>query len=366
MPLTLPCPACKDPQTVPDEAVGHTVRCQTCQAEFRATAAAPVAPPWESKPRRRILPWVISLLVLGGISAVIWYFMFWTGSPTDYADPAEVFSARFPNVPESYTASNANPAMLRIGEQVTRTSAGGRDYSITVVDGLNPGDQEIGPAGRDSQSSSAMAVTITNLDAEILRQRTTTHDGHVAVELVVRGKDDGRLTAFRAVTGETCQVRMAVSGSGSKDRAEAFLDEAGSFFDTVKLGPAFGPPILEDPLAVSAGDLGAAYKADPKAADARYKGKWVRVTGRVMAVAEDGNAFEVDAGGPVLVVNRAVRARLSVPVGGAGAPVTATGKVKGLEEPTTGPDVRVVLDTATVLRLPGGVPPSKGGPPPKK
>lgn len=368
MPLTVPCPSCNDPQTVPDQAVGHTVRCQTCQAEFRAVAAAdPAPPPWVPGPSRpRTMPVVLGFLVLVAVGGLVAYFVLAAGTPTDYDHPAGVYSARFPDAPETGTLSEANPAMLKWGEQVARASAGGKEYSVTVLEGLNPGDQEVGPAGRDAQSNSAVAIAIANADGEVLRQRTATHEGHVAVELVVRSKEDGRLTAMRAVTGERYQVRMAVTGRGSKDNAEAFLDQAASFFETVRLGPAFGPPILEDPPAVSAADLGAAYRADPKAADARYKGKWVRVTGPVTAVGADGTTFEVDADGGVLLVKRAVRARLSVPVRKAGAAVTATGRVQGLEEPATGPGVRVVLDEAIVVRPPGSVPPSKGGPPPKK
>jgi uncharacterized protein GlcG (DUF336 family) len=84
------------------------------------------------------------------------------------------------------------------------------------------------------------------------------------------------------------------------------------------------------------------------------------VTGPVAAVGAEGTTFEVDAGGAVVVVKRAPRARMTIAVRKAGAAVTVTGKCQGLEE-AGGPGVRVVLEDAIVLRPPGGVPGEGGG-----
>ena len=105
---------------------------------------------------------------------------------------------------------------------------------------------------------------------------------------------------------------------------------------------------------MSAADLGAAYRADAKTADAKYRDHWVRVTGPVTAVGTDGTTFELDAGGAIIDVHRATRGRLSVPVRKGSRPVTVTGKCQGLSDPAAGATPRIVLADATVARPAAG------------
>jgi hypothetical protein len=269
-------------------------------------------------------------------------------TPTDYTDPDGILSARFPS-PVTSDRTDGNPLVLKVGERLTRGAAAGKEYSVAVLDSLNTGDQEVGPAGRDAQVNSALAIVLANNNGNKLVDRPATHEGHAAREVAYVSRDDDRLTALRFVGGEDYVVRMAVTGSGDRAGGEAFLNQAAGFFDGVHLGPGFGPPVLEDPLTVSAADLAAAYQADRAAADAKYKDRWLRVAGRVRTVGSDGQEFELDAGGAVVVVRRAARARMSVPVRRAGELATATGKCRGLD-PAAAPGLRVVLENATVLR----------------
>jgi hypothetical protein len=338
MPLSLTCPQCHEPQTIPDEDAGKTARCPKCQAEYPASPAPP---------RRRARSLVLGLLVLAG--GLVAYFAFFHDRPTDYADPAGVYTAHFPDTPQTETVATADPVQLRWGEQVTRARTFRRDYTVAVLDGINMGDQEVGPASRDAQMLSLVVLAATNSNGKTVHDRAVTHQGHAARETVIVNADDGKLTALRAVVGERSAVRMTVTGSGDRDNPVPFLEAAAGFFDTVRLGPAFGPPVLEDPVAVSAADLGATYRADPKAADARYKDRWVRVTGPVSAVGADGTSFELDGSRTVIVVQRAPRGRQSVPVRPGDGTVTATGKCQGMD-----PDGRLVLADATVVRPPNG------------
>ncbi len=139
--------------------------------------------------------------------------------------------------------------------------------------------------------------------------RAAKHDGHVGREVVIAGRDDGRLTAVRSWSWARRAVRMTVKAAGDKAGAEAVLADAAAFFDTVKLGPAFGPAVVDDPVAVSALELAAAYKTDAAVADTRFKGRWVRVNGKVTDTAD--GAFTVDGD---VAVRRAAKARMNVPV----------------------------------------------------
>lgn len=105
-------------------------------------------------------------------------------------------------------------------------------------------------------------------------------------------------------------------------------------------------------MTVSAADLATAYRTDAKAADARFKDRWVRVTGPVTAVAQDGNALEMRTGGVTISVQRAVRARMTIQVRKGAAPATLTGKCSGVTEtaPETGPVI--TLTDAVVARPP--------------
>jgi hypothetical protein len=263
-----------------------------------------------------------------------------------------MFTARFPDTPETRTLSTANPAALRWGEQVTQARAGGREYAVAVLDGLNAGDQEVGPATRDAQAKSVILLAATNTDGKVVHQRPATHEGHAAQEVLIAHRGDGGLTALRVVVGERSCVRIGVTSSEDASNPDAVLDSAAAFFDTVHLGSAFGPPVLEDPVAVSAEELGAAYQADPKAADARFKDRWVRVTGPVTAVGEDGTTLEMDARGAAIAIRRLPRGRGSVRVQQGGATVTVTGLCQGLLEPATGVGPRIGLNDGVVVRTP--------------
>jgi hypothetical protein len=271
--------------------------------------------------------------------------------PTDFTDPDGIFSARFPNRPRAETVSQANPLMLRWGEQLYRARVWRTEYSVAVLDGMNLGDELYGPASRDTHSNAVAVVAEVNANGQPLFERPATHEGHAAREVVFVGRDDGKLTALRALAGERYALRLAVTGPGDRAEPAAFLDRAGEFFDGVHVREGFGPPIVDDPPAVSAADLAAAYRADAGAADAKYKDRWLRVTGSVREVAEDGTEFVMEAGDGVVEVKRAPPARLTVPVRGRGTQVTTTGKCRGLAaEAAAGP--RVLVEDAIVAHPP--------------
>ncbi|MFO0800668.1 MAG: hypothetical protein U0804_24655 [Gemmataceae bacterium] len=292
------------------------------------------------KPRRRFGWFLAALVVLAAAGGGGWFVYFNLSRPVEYADPDGVFTATFPNPPAATNTVKADPAMLLWGERGAKAAVGRREYAVTVQDGLNPGNQEPGPVGRDAQAEQLLVLFAANADGSIVTRRDLKHDGHVGREVVIAGRDDGRLTAVRVVVGETCAVRMTVKAPGDKANAEAALADAAAFFDTVKLGPAFGPAVLDDPLAVSATEFAAAYKADPAAADARFKGRWVRVTGKVTDTSD--GAFTVDGD---VAVRRAAKARMNV-AARRGNPVTATGKCLGLV------DGKATLAEAVVLPPP--------------
>jgi hypothetical protein len=345
MPIALTCPKCHAPQTIPDEAARQTVRCLSCQAEFPAEPARPTANP----PKRRVLSWVLGLiLVAAGLSAA--YLLTNRPIPTDFTAPNGIFSARFPNRPEAEEVSEAQPLLLLWGEQLYRAKVWRKEYSVAILDGLNVGDELYGPTTRDAHINNVVALAVTNANGRQLFERQATHEGHPAQEVVFR-QDDGKLTALRVLAGERHVLRLAVTGPGKEDGATDFLDEAGEFFDGVHVEAGFGPPIAADPPAVSAADLAAAYRADPRAADAKYRDRWLRVTGSVQKVARDGTEFLMEAGESVVVVKRAPPARRTVRVRGPGTRVTTTGKCRGLQAgATAGP--RVVLADAIVARPP--------------
>ena len=287
-------------------------------------------------PRRRG-PLILALLALAAAGGAAAYFIVTQSRPARYADPKDYFSADFPSTPTTTTTATANPMLLIWGESATKAKSGGKEYAVVVQDGLNSGDQEYGPATRDAQTNSVLTLAATNLNGDIALDRAATHEGHIAREVVLVGRGDGKLVAVRQVVGEKAGVRMTVTGSGGKPQAEAFLNAAGEFFGKVRLGAAFGPPVLEEPTAVTAADLAAAYKADAAAADAKYKGKWVRLTGTVTAAGD--NTFEMNT----LAARRAARGRLSPRVK-AGMSVTATGYCEGMA------DGKIVVTEAVVAR----------------
>jgi hypothetical protein len=271
--------------------------------------------------------------------------------PTDFTDPNGVFSARFPDRPEAETVSQANPLMLRWGEQLYRAKVWRKEHSVAIFDGLNGGDELYGPASRDKHINGVAVVTVTNANGKQLFERQTTHEGHAAREVVFVSRDNGKVTALRVLAGERYVLRLAVTGPGDEEEPAAFLDGAGEFFDGVHVEAGFGLPIENDPPAVSAADLEAAYKADTRAADAKYKDRWLRLTGSVREVAVDGTEFLMEAGESAVVVKRAPRGRHTVQVQGPGTQVATTGKCRGLEAGTAaGP--RVVLEDAIVARPP--------------
>ncbi len=347
MPIALTCPKCHAPHTAPDEAAGRPVRCPACRAEFPAGPAAPPAP----KPaRRRVLPWLLGLALVGGAGLAA-YLLIGRPTPTDFTDPEGVFSARFPDRPEAKVVSQAQPLLLRWGERLYRAKAGREEYSVAVLDGLNAGDQPYGPATRDAHINGVIVLTASNADGAQLFERPAAHEGHPAREAVFVRRGDGRLTALRVLAGERHALRLAVTGPGDPDKPADFLGRAAEFFDTVHVGAGFGPPVVADPPAVSAADLAAAYRADAGAADAKYKGRWLRVSGTVREVAEGGTEFLVGAGGGAVLVRRAPAARMAVRVGRPGAEVTVTGRCRGLgAEPPEGP--RPLLEGAVVARPP--------------
>jgi hypothetical protein len=348
MSIVLTCPKCSAPHTVPDEVAGQTVECPACRTQFPADPVPPPRAP--ASGRRAILPWVIGLLLVGG-AGVAAYQLVDRSTPTDFTDPDGIFSARFPNPPEAKAATKAQPLRFVWGERLWQAKAGGKEYSVAVLDGLNTGDQPYGPTTRDAQIDGIVVIAQTNSDGQMLHSRTVTHEGHPAREVALVQRDSGKLTAFRVLAGERHALRLAVSGSGDKDKPTEFLDRAGEFFNGVHVGTAFGAPIVADPPAVSAADLAAAYKADARAADAQYKDRWLRVTGTVREVAEDRTEFLMEASGSAILVRRAPQARQTVAVRGPGATVVTTGKCRGLEAGAD-PGPRVVLEEAIVVNRP--------------
>jgi hypothetical protein len=322
------------------------VRCPNCQAEYPSQGASP-AP---DQPKRRTGLLAIGLILLGvllvaGLSG----FLVFRPTPTDFTEPNGIFSTRFPNRPEAETVSQANPMWLRWGEQRYRATAWLKEYSVAILDGLNPGDQLYGPDTRDKQISDVLVITVSNASGKQLLERQTIHEDHPAREVVFAGSD-GKLTAVRVIVGERGALRLMVSGPATGSEPASFLDQAGEFFAGVHLGAGFGPPIIDEPSAVSAADLVSAYKADANAADAKYKDRWLQLTGHVREVAQDGTEFVLEADEGLVVVKRATRGRNSVRLN-PGRDATLTGKCRGLEEGTA-KDRRVLLDEAVVARSP--------------
>jgi len=293
---------------------------------------------------------VVGVMLVAGLAG----FLVFRPTPTDFTESNGIFSTRFPNRPEAETVSQANPLFLRWGEQRYRATAWLKEYSVAVLDGLNPGDQLYGPATRDKQISDALVITVSNSSGKQLLERQATHEDHAAGE-VVFASPDGKLTAVRVIAGERGALRLVVSGPATGNEPAAFLDQAGEFFAGVHLGSGFGPPIIDEPAAVSAADLVSAYKADADAADAKYKDRWLQVTGHVREVAQDGTEFLMEADEGLVVVKRATRGRNSVRLN-PGRDATITGRCRGLEEGTS-KDRRVLLDEAIVARSP---PPGRG------
>ncbi|HKB05316.1 MAG TPA: hypothetical protein VKD90_24040 [Gemmataceae bacterium] len=340
MPIALTCPNCRAPQTVPDAALGQTLRCPACQAELPSPPAGPA--PATS---RRVLAWVIGVVLVGGAAVAAYQFV-GRSTPTDLADPDGMFTARFPNVPEHRAVSEAQPLLLRWGEQLYWAKANGDESSVSVLDGVNAGDQPYGPASRDTHINEAIVIALTNADGQMLLDVRVVHEGHLAREVVYLHREDGRLTALRVLAGEYRILRLAVTGSGDKDKPGDFLERAREFFGGVQVGTGFGPPIVEDPPTVSAADLVAAYKADAQAADAKFKDRWLRVTGTVRDVAEDATEFLLDAGDGTVFVRRAPPGRRSARVRADGITYTTTGRCRGLDASATG--LRVLLEDAIV------------------
>ena len=351
MPTTRTCPNCHVSQTIPDQPADQTVRCPSCQAEYPTRSAQPA----QDQPKRRSGALAVGLIVAGvllvaGLSG----FLIFRPTPTDFTEPNEIFSTRFPNRPEAETVSQADPLWLRWGEQRYRAKAWLQDYSVEILDGLNTGDQLYGPATRDAQISDVLVTTVTNASGKQLLERQATHEGHPAREVVFVSQD-GKLTALRVVAGERCALRLVVSGPATGKEPAAFLDQAGEFFSGVHLGAGFGPPVSDEPPAVSAADLVSAYKADADAADAKYKDRWLQVTGHVREVAKDGTEFLMEAGESLIAVKRPPPARRTVRLN-PGMDATITGRCRGLEEGTS-EHTRVLLDEAIVARSP---PPERG------
>lgn len=313
----------------------------------------PTPPVPRPKARGWVGPVVLGVLVLAAAGGAAWYYVSTRTEPTDFAEPAGLFTARFPNPPTTTTVTEPDAKMLVVGERVTKAAAGGTEYAVAVLEALGGGDQEVSPATSAKQANMALVMMASNTNGDLVHQGAATHDGHAGREAVIAARDGGRLTAVRLVVGEKLGVRMTVTGPGDKANPAAFLAAAAPFFDTVRLGPAFGPPVAE-PVAVTAAELGAAYQADAKAADERFKGRWVRVTGPVRDTAADGTAFEFDAGGATISVQRAPRGRLAVPVRKGAEPATATGKCLGVTDPAA--PHRVSLADAIVIRPPPAEP----------
>jgi hypothetical protein len=335
-------------QTLPDAAAGQPVTCPNCQAEMPAEPVPALKPP-----KRRVRAWAIGLglvLALGGAGLAAYLFIN-RPVPTDFTDPNGIFSARFPGPPEARTVSEARPQVLRWGERLYRAQAWGMEYSVAILDGLNVGDQLYGPATRDKHINNVIVIALTNASGRPLFERQAIHEGHHAQEIVFLRQDDGRLTALRVLAGERCVLRLAVTGPGDKDAPADFLDRAGEFFNGAHVEHGFGPPIVVEPPLVSAAALADAYRADARAADAKYKDRWLRVTGSVRTVARNGTELLLEAGAGVLIVKRAPQARRSVPVRRAGTEVTISGKCRGLEA-AAGAEPRVLVEDAIVARPP--------------
>lgn len=345
MPITRTCPNCHVPQTIPDEPAGQAVRCPSCQCEYPAEATQPASDP----PKRRAGPSPIALILAAGVLLVtgLSAYLFFRPIPTSFTDPNGIFSTQFPNRPEVEIISQANPLVLRWGEARHRAEAWGAEYSVAILDGLNAGDELYGPATRDKHINDVLLIAVTNANGKQLLERQATHEDHAARE-VLFADQDGKLTALRVVVGERCAVRLMVSGLATGNEPAAALDQAGEFFAGVHLGAGFGPPVVDDPIVAAAADLVSAYEADAVAANAKYKDRWLKVTGPVREVAQDGTEFLIEAGESVVVVKRAAPARMTVRLN-PGTEATTAGRCRGLEVDSSG-NRRVLLEEAIVAR----------------
>jgi hypothetical protein len=315
---------------------------------MHSTSTSEATQPASNPPKRRASPSAIGLILAVGVllATGLSAYLAFRPLPTDFTEPDGIFSTRFPNRPEAEIVSQANPMLLRWGEERYRANAWGEEYSVAILDGMNSGAELYGPATRDKHINDVLIVSVTNAGGRQLLERQTTHEEHPARE-VLFASQDGKLTALRVVVGERCALRMMVSGLATGKEPAASLDEAGEFFAGVHLGAEFGPPVVDDPLVVSAVDLVAAYKADSDAADANYKDRWLKVTGSVGDVAQDGTQFLMNADESVVVVKRARPARMTVRLN-PGTEATTTARCRGLEDSSS--DRRILLDEAIVAR----------------
>jgi hypothetical protein len=139
--------------------------------------------------------------------------------------------------------------------------------------------------------------------------------------------------------------------------------EAEKFFDTVRVGPAFGPPLDAAPPAVPADALAAAYRADPAAADAKYKGRYLDLTARVTGLRTDntGRVVGVESGAHGHVLE------FFIPAGRdgfkPGDSLFLTGQCEGLERGRAGPP-RVRFMACQLLAPDGSLAPPGARPPP--
>jgi hypothetical protein len=337
MSYVVTCPGCGAQRRLEDAAAGTEVFCPTCGKTYRADPPSPAAAPVARRPKRAggWLVLVVALVVLigGGLAAYLWMN---TGTPTEYDDPAGMFSARFPNPP---TADAAGPAPKDgYTVRVARATAGDAEYSVAVIGPFAP-TTVVGPRWRDRQLARFAGPVAAS--GEPVGDGPATVEGHAARQVATFR--DGTVFVNRFATGERYVLRLGFTKPvPDKAHAAAAVRDAERFFDTVRVGPEFGPPLDKGPDPVPAEELLAAYQSDPAAADARFKDKYFDLKVKVGSVERSGDrvtAITLRAG--KLVLRCSMAGAFPGPVQ-PGDGVTVTGKCEGLKRPQSGPAEVVV------------------------
>ena len=375
MPFAMTCPECDAQMAVPDAIAGKTIRCKACGETFKAnppaTKSGPSARPRDDDeprsrrsrprddkddpPRRRDdnerprsgrrrqgdddetrrpgrpgrgrrprvlgLVGLFVLLTAGGVAA---YLIFFRSSPTDYTDPDGMYTARFPDTPE-YKATG-DP--VRRIERVATAKAGGLEYTINVLGPVGSAKKLPGPELRDHLLKEWAFITAQNSGGESISEEPVDHQGLRGLDAILRYQSQGRAMFVRLLVTDKHLLRMMVAGPMAEgDQAKVLRERALAFFETVQVTPALGQPLDREPETIPATELGAEYQRDPKAADARFNGKWLYIVGVINGVSLDGDVAWMKAGDHVLEVKGGV-AELKT-----GDTVTMIGLCGGLRPP---------------------------------
>jgi predicted Zn finger-like uncharacterized protein len=369
MPFPVTCPECDSTQKVSDEASGKKVRCKSCQAVFRAVPPhdggnedAPATrkrgrvvdedrprkrrspdrrrsddedddrPDRRKRSKRNPLPLILGLVGLvlvlgcGGVGA---YLVFGGRSEKVFTPPDGMYTVTFPGTPRQKPGA--------AGETTYELETWGHRYESSVGDvRMFFSDPSRRAQERDIFLQFAVEHFLEFTKGKQVSRRWVDYQGHVGAEIHVR-HPDGAETVARMFATPRNGLRVAVTGNTLE------MTKATRFLDSLSFGTAFGPPIAgaadlpidpegprrDAPVVVA--DLAQVvreFRADARAAEAKYKGKVLRFTGTVKAVHVSGAQFDLAADG----MNVVVVLKRSNPALAVGQVVTLTAEVKELQQ----------------------------------